>query len=84
MPARPVMTWFVRPHSFLGMACSLLIATGASAAGSAPLADAARQGNADTIRGLLSDGADVNAPHGDGMTALHLSLIHISEPTRPY
>ena len=71
MPARPVMTWFVRPHSFLGMACSLLIATGASAAGSAPLADAARQGNADTIRGLLSDGADVNAPHGDGMTALH-------------
>ncbi|SVE28943.1 uncharacterized protein METZ01_LOCUS481797, partial [marine metagenome] len=36
-----------------------------------PVADAAMRGQADVVRSLLSDGADVNAAHGDGMTALH-------------
>ena len=36
-----------------------------------PVADAAQRGDLDAVRRLLRDGADVNAPQGDGMTALH-------------
>ena len=36
-----------------------------------PVADAAMTGDVASVRALLSDGADVNAPQGDGMTALH-------------
>ncbi len=36
-----------------------------------PLADAARAGDVEAVRTLVSEGADVNAAHGDGMTALH-------------
>ena len=71
MPSRSFMTWFVRQHSIVSMTCCLLATTGASAAVDAPLADAAREGNAETVRTLLSLGADVDTPHGDGMTALH-------------
>jgi uncharacterized protein len=47
--------------------------TGASlgAVVNAPVADAASRGDKDAVRALLKDGADVNAPQGDGMTALH-------------
>ena len=41
------------------------------AAASAPVADAAMRGDLAAVRALLRDGADVNAAHGDGMTALH-------------
>ncbi len=37
----------------------------------APVADAAQRGDAGAVRRLLRGGADVNAPQGDGMTALH-------------
>ena len=37
----------------------------------APVADAARRGDLEEVRLLLREGADVNAPMGDGMTALH-------------
>ena len=30
-----------------------------------------RAGDRDAVKSLLKDGADVNAPQGDGMTALH-------------
>ena len=44
----------------------------ASVAGAAaPVADAAMQGDLATVRTLLTKGVDVNAPQGDGMTALH-------------
>jgi ankyrin repeat protein len=44
----------------------------ATAAGAtAPVADAARQGNREAVRALLKQGEDVNAAQGDGMTALH-------------
>ena len=36
-----------------------------------PVADAAMTGDLASVRTLLADGADVNAPQGDGMTALH-------------
>ena len=35
------------------------------------LADAAQQGDADGVRALLKQKVDVNAPQGDGSTALH-------------
>jgi ankyrin repeat protein len=40
------------------------------------LADAAQQGNKDAIRTLLMQKADVNAPHGDGMTPLHWAAFN--------
>jgi ankyrin repeat protein len=42
-----------------------------SAAGPAPVADAAMKRDKDTVRTLLKNGEDVNAAQGDGMTALH-------------
>src|SRR6185295_2958465 len=51
-------------------ALSLTALVGAAPAGS-PVADAAMHGDRDAMRTLLKQGADVGAPHGDGMTALH-------------
>ena len=45
------------------------------AAPSAPVADAAMQGNRDAVRALLKQAADVNAAQGDGMTALHWAAM---------
>ncbi len=55
---------------FLGTAILpwLLLLGGGS---DAPVADAAARGDLDAVRRLLRGGADVNAPQGDGMTALH-------------
>ena len=46
---------------------ALLWATGPDS----PVADAAMQGDVESVRALLRSGADVNAAQGDGMTALH-------------
>ena len=51
----------------LGLAVLLV----ALAPAESPVADAAMRGQTDVVRTLLSEGADVNAAHGDGMTALH-------------
>lgn len=51
----------------LGLAVLLV----ALAPAESPVADAAMRGQTDVVRTLLSAGADVNAAHGDGMTALH-------------
>ena len=48
----------------------LLVATAATPPDS-PVADAAMRGDLDEVRELLRSGADVNAPQGDGLTALH-------------
>jgi ankyrin repeat protein len=40
-----------------------------------PVADVAMQGDIDTVRSLLKEGADVNAAQGDGMTALHWAAL---------
>ncbi|MGE0439800.1 MAG: ankyrin repeat domain-containing protein [Gemmatimonadales bacterium] len=42
----------------------------------APVADAAMRGDEVTLKKLLREGADVNAPQGDGMTALHWAARH--------
>ena len=39
------------------------------------VADAARAGDRAAVDKLLRAGADVNAPHGDGMTALHWAAM---------
>jgi ankyrin repeat protein len=46
-----------------------------SAAPTAPVADAAQQGDRDAVRALLKQAADVNAAQGDGMTALHWAAM---------
>jgi len=48
-----------------------LASTAGLAQSKSPVADAARRGDADEVRQLLREGADVKAPQGDGMTALH-------------
>ena len=61
-------------HGLLAVPVALLLGAGLSLAktpATAPVADAARHGDTDALRSLLLDGADVNAPHGDGMSALH-------------
>ncbi|MBW8862803.1 MAG: ankyrin repeat domain-containing protein [Acidobacteria bacterium] len=45
------------------------------AAASAPVADAAMDGNRDAVKALLKQAADVNAAQGDGMTALHWAAM---------
>ena len=46
------------------------------AAANSPVADAARRGDVAAVKTLLQEGADVNAPLGDGMTALHWAAEH--------
>src|SRR3981189_3567268 len=46
-----------------------------SAAASAPVADAAMDGNRDAVKALLKQARDVNAAQGDGMTALHWAAM---------
>ena len=42
-----------------------------AAVAESPIADAAMRGDAEQVRSLIERGLDVNAPQGDGMTALH-------------
>src|SRR5881394_3867130 len=44
-------------------------------AASAPVADAAMQGDRDAVKALLKQAADVNGAQGDGMTALHWAAM---------
>ena len=52
------------------------IAAVASRAPASPIADAAMRGDVATVRALIARRADVNAPQGDGMTALHWAADH--------
>jgi ankyrin repeat protein len=55
---------------------ALLASALLSAAPSAPVADAAEKRDRDAVAALLKQAADVNAPQGDGMTALHWAAMH--------
>jgi len=52
------------------------IAAVASRPPASPIADAAMRGDVATVRMLIARRADVNAPQGDGMTALHWAADH--------
>ncbi|MBI1873332.1 MAG: ankyrin repeat domain-containing protein [Acidobacteria bacterium] len=54
----------------LAAALCMSALVGAAPSGS-PVADAVMRGDRDSVRALLQQGADVNAPQADGMTALH-------------
>jgi ankyrin repeat protein len=57
--------------------CGLVsIAVSVAAAERSPLADAAERGDKASVAALLKQGVDVNAPQGDGMTALHWAAMN--------
>ena len=60
------------------LAALLLFATTAApaAASDSPVADAARDGDLMRVRALIAQRANVNAPQGDGMTALHWAAFN--------
>lgn len=64
----------LRAHG-LWAAVSTLMLLG-TAAPEAPVADAAMNDDASAVETLLRSGEDVNAAHGDGMTALHWAAEH--------
>jgi uncharacterized protein len=52
-----------------GLVVGLMVSAGA--AGSSSISDAAMRGDRASVLALIKQGADVNAPQGDGVTALH-------------
>src|SRR5262245_1592788 len=64
MRRRQLCSWF-----FTATVCLLVFALVADA--NSPLADAAEKSDHATLRTLLKQRADVNAPQADGMSALH-------------
>ena len=63
----------LRPKALGSLVVTILLAGAISSAPppDSPVADAARGGDVEALRTLIARGEDVNAPHGDGMTALH-------------
>ena len=59
--------------NFIAALClsAMMSALVGAASSTSPVADAVMRGDIDSVRTLLQQGADVNAPQGDGMTALH-------------
>jgi len=58
------------------LAAVILSAATLRAAGPASIADAAMRGNRADVLSMIKQGADVNAPQGDGVTALHWAARH--------
>jgi ankyrin repeat protein len=54
----------------------MLSAVGSRAAGPASIADAAMRGDRADVLSMIKQGVDVNAPQGDGVTALHWAARH--------
>jgi len=67
----------VRSFTLVGVVAAWSsIAAVASRPPASPIADAAMRGDVATVRTLIARRADVNAPQGDGMTALHWAADH--------
>ena len=61
----------------LGLALlTALVGLAGAPRGDSPVADAAMRDDADAVRALLAEGADVNAARGDGMTGLHWAALN--------
>ena len=58
----------------LGVLPLLLVLSGGVVGAAEPLVDAVKQGRTSTVRALLKQHVDVNAPEGDGSTALHWAV----------
>ena len=54
-----------------GVAVVSMVMVLTAAPGDVRLPDAAQRGDIETVRSLLAEDVDINAAHGDGMTALH-------------
>jgi ankyrin repeat protein len=65
----------MRRSIVLGCLVALSFAAVLSAQGPAPIANAAQNGDRDSVRALLKKGVDVNEAQGDGTTALHWAAI---------
>ncbi len=64
------------PLLFTVLALVMSVSPWLDAASVSPVADAARRGDRDAVRTLVRQGADVSAPQGDGMTALHWAALN--------
>ena len=53
-----------------------LVSVAAIPRGDSPVADAAMRDDVAAVRALLAEGADVDAPRGDGMTGLHWAALN--------
>ena len=62
--------------SMLTAGIALTLTVGVRAAGPESVADAAMRGDRADVLAMITSGADVNAPQGDGVTALHWAARH--------
>ena len=60
----------MKTSRFLAIALAAALTSSIGAAGPSDIANAAQAKNADAVKKLLKEGADVNGAQGDGMTAL--------------
>ena len=61
----------IKSRNWLGALALVSVLSGSTWTAPSPIADAAMRRDVATVRSLIAKGADVNAPQGDGMTALH-------------
>ena len=66
----------MKPLRLSALCALFFVALLASTPPDSPVADAAMKGDREAVRALVRDGADVNAPQGDGMTALHWAAMN--------
>src|SRR5512145_1523072 len=64
----------MRMRYAVSIAALVLVAGLEGASSTTRLVDAVKQGNRDSVRALLKQRVDVNAPESDGMTALHWAV----------
>src|SRR5678815_2972348 len=69
------MTMMLRKTSIVAGGIVLTLAVGVRAAGPS-IVDAAMRGDRADVLAMIKQGADVNAPQGDGVTALHWAARH--------